>query len=291
MNQLQSNPDVLARLKSVANKPRLPASLGRAAAKLVQSLSGPPRIVIFGPVDEANSMLAEELSNRLDMAEIDLSVRSSDQGFDAIDMAIWCSFVFGRDEQLAWSDAPESLRDRSLVVIMTDRQGPVALPFDPSTMFERLYHLPVNDALPTLDNISRHISDRIQTARAADLDQALYLLSQFPAREEEPRDKSFLHAAEKLLRDHAHGALEIEEPDDAAYAQAVLASCAQVGEVLNDHFEQADGVELPQGLQENVAQAHDDIILMSLEGDVAAAGDAIARLMQVRAQLQNQLAA
>ena len=90
---------------------------------------------------------------------------------------------------------------------------------------------------------------------------------------------SVLDLAEDFFNEHAR-ALADMAANDADTPSAVLQSCSEAIEQLGELLE-TSGNDDPE-LQEDVQQASDDIVLMSLEDSADSAVDAVTLLLQLR---------
>ncbi len=273
------------------------SSARQMARQLVIRLSAPIQVTVFGPYEDANALLAGHLQEALKASGVEVAKGELKPIFDETDIAVWCSLSFGPDEAALWDKAPEALKDQSFLILITDETSRPQ-PRHPSNQFDETITIPMQDDEAALKRLSSKLQRRVQSAREADMDRATWLLGKYaadaataPVLVPVTKPNGELFAVDTILAEHSKATLAIEEADDSAYAKAVLATCNDVAERLIGHFDSPECPDVPTDLKDDAAQVHDDLVLMSLEGGLPSACDAINRLVQLRKSVQHQMAA
>ncbi len=225
-----------------------------------------------------------------------------------IDIAIWCSAGWTAGEAALWQAAPDALKHHAVLAITGG--GPV-----PATGgdFATAIGLP-----PQADpaRLADALADLIDEARAADLDAARLLLRKYggagpeagaaQARPAEivpfpsaatpapqPAGRDALGRAFAILRNEARTLLAaLEDPADGASPDTILrgieATIAAVAEMLGA---EAAAVGSGTGIAAALDQAAEMALLLRYEGGEAQAADAAALLLQLRREIEWELAA
>ena len=266
-------------------------SAREAADQLLKRMTSRVHLAVLGPLTDANALLADHLREVLDTSDVTVSITGLDTSFEGVDVGLWCSIAFGSEEARLWAHAPEALREKSFLIVLTNGSG-TRLSQAATELFDETIYIPMQDDEAALAHLRNKIAKRIRSAREADEDHAAWLLKSNEAVSLAPIvPPPMLEAADAMLEQHAQVCLTLEPAEEQAYAKAVLESCTEVGQALDEHFDELECAPDLQDLKADVALAHDALVLMSLEGGLPAACDAIERLMQLRQSVQHHLAA
>lgn len=268
----------------------------------------PIAITVMGPDTDLCNLVFRALSGLSSEPSIRCTARqglttASPGLFSGVDIAIWCSFAFGTDEQAFWAHAPEVLKDRSALVLLCD---------DPTDagkgeewdLFDEVCAVPSTHPASALSELANKLLHRVQAGLRADADNAAFLIESCKLPEEDrvpaeprstpqpPKDGSsvLLSQLETMMAEHA-ATLRALELDDEPLAAHTLSSCADLVEQMTDLIESAPSDLLSAPILEEIHETHDGIILMALEGNVTAAAEAITTLIQLRKELHLELAA
>ncbi|MBY6116084.1 hypothetical protein KUW09_18500 [Mameliella alba] len=233
-----------------------------------------------------------------------------------IDLALWCSRSWSDDEQRIWQAAPDSLRNHAFLILTGDTRAA------PTEGFDRVFDLSRTtggqDPMPAL---TRHIDRVIEDARLEDIHAAQLFLRRYG---HAPRPRSTPPAAQPIapatqpiartpqltaqpsrarlpdavrgdltrlfqtVRDSASGLMErgATAPEDllAEFEElfATLAERVSDNDDLNDSC---------PDLTTQITEAHDLALLLRIEGGPEQVADAAHLLVQVRNDIQQELAA
>lgn len=265
--------DLIGQLGALANDPNAPAKPRKRAAQLLDRLNAPVRVAVAGPDTAAVALLVQDLQSDDDIVLV------SDQVVSA-DIALWCTYAFDGDEIAFWDAAPPVLQDRSLII------GPNAAHIQEMAAAYFRQWCSAGQAAQTL---RRHIKH----GREADADQALALLERHPptpgttpakaapvvaAKTAPPAECSIL----AYLQTQAERLAAYDVQDTPESCEAVLTLCAETAQKLSEMA----GATADAALQEDVFDALDAITLMTLEGDLAAATEAVTLLVSLKTKFK-----
>jgi len=278
------------------------------ARALLARFDTPISIAVMGPDADLCSLVFRSLAVLTSEPAIRLTeglgLTAPDPGsFSRVDIAIWCSFAFGTDEQAVWAHAPDVLKDRSALVLLCDDPTDAGKG-DEWDLFDDVIAIPLAHPKSALSELANKLLHRVQAGLQADADNAAFLIESCKLGEEyrpptepliakQPPDDAcslLLSQLEKMMAEHA-AALRALELDDEPLAAHTLSSCADLVEQMTDLIESAPSDLLSASILEDIQETHDGIILMALEGNVTAAAEAITTLIQLRKELHLELAA
>lgn len=278
------------------------------ARALLTRFDTPISVTVMGPDADLRSLVFRALSGLSAEPAIRLTARDNltapnRDAFSRIDIAIWCSFAFGTDEQAAWAHAPDVLKDRSALVLLCD-DPTEAGKGDEWDLFDEVVAVSLKHPASALSELDNKLLHRVQAGLRADADNAAFLIEscklpedegvqpELPSAPKPPKDESsvLLAQLETMMAEHA-ATLRALELDDEPLAAHTLSSCADLVEKMTDLIERAPSDLLSVPILEEIQETHDGIILMALEGNVTAAAEAITTLIQLRKELHLELAA
>lgn len=225
------------------------------------------------------------------------------------DMMLWCTRDFSEPERLAWATVPDRLRDHTFLV----PQLPRGALFPNHVRDEVAGLLPLHREPGPQDGAARlreTVLAHVDRGRAEDFDGALLFLERFravlspddealvPVRAGRragaaaPRSRPVvlptaapLSPAFEILRAAAEGLSVRSDQSGPCWPQAILEHCVATVESLPPVPPAEDA------LSDLIAGASDLMLLLRLEGDPAAAADAVSLLVQIRRAVELRLAA
>lgn len=265
--------DLVLQLRTLSDDTTHPTKIRNRAKALYDRLTMPVRVAVAGP--DAN-IAAQVIAALPDDAP--LLVRTDT--VESADVAIWCTVNFGQDEVAFWDAAAPNLQDHSLLV------GPMnAHVQDMGNYYFR--------QTCTAENVVQTLVRQIKRGREADADQALALLARHPttkpvtappiAQTTTPAEDCKIVA---FLQEQANVLAAMDITDTTASCERVLAVCAETAQELTIMV----ATEPDKSLQDAVYDASDAITLMLLEGDMSAAADAVATLIEIQKRFKNAAA-
>lgn len=265
-----------AELCAIAADPAMPAKVRKRADRLYQRLTTPLTVGVGGPQADLVAVFIDALPDHKS-----ISLRT-DQIASA-DIAVWCTDSFDDTEIAFWDAAPTHLQDHSLLVSLSDGSGGHL--HDMGAMYFRQWC-----ALETPEHISsvvRTLMRQITRGREADADQAFALVSQY-----QPAPAPIVHTPPlpspyagviAYMQSQADTLAGLALNDTAECSAQVLTLCADTAHHLSDLTN-----DMPdKTLRDAVFDAVDAITLMTLEGDTAAAADAVATLVSLKNRFQS----
>ncbi|MCV3273121.1 hypothetical protein [Roseobacter sinensis] len=266
-------------------------------------------------IDVATPTAPEALAERVDWA-----LRHAD-------IVIWCTDTFAADEAALWADAPDHLKDHSVLVLtkadvraaegtmdarISQLQAVAAEEFH--SFFPTAAAQPhrtlcegrgLDDATLAASGIKALRDTLLRIAASglrADLDRALLFLDRHdlqPAAEAAPSPAGAItpdapaaktyHAALDLLR----ARIPELSPQDAAYdaPDHVLTACGKLVEDLAElAAEQTRSDDAFEHWRNDLYEASDKVVLMSLENDMRSAADAATVILQLKRDLEGRVA-
>lgn len=275
------------------------------------------------PVVLCNPFL--EQANVMDVApseETDLPAERIGWALSQADIALWCTQSFSQEEAALWAQAPDHLKDHSFLVLtkadalasagtlharVATLQGVAAEEFHsffPTSTFHAHKALRerggISDAQLAASGVRalrQTVSDLAAAGQRADLDSALLFLQRneprdpgapAPARGAQERPPQ-MHTYEKalaLLRSRTAGlAVSTQEAD------TVLETCGTLAEDLAElAAEQTQSDVSFDAWRDDLYEASDKVVLMSLENDLRSAADAATVILQLKRDLEARVA-
>ncbi|MEM7469959.1 MAG: hypothetical protein AAF340_01315 [Pseudomonadota bacterium] len=232
--------------------------------------------------------------------------------YGEIDIAIWCSDGFTSEELSLWEPAPNILKDHSFLLASAPAAPEV-------TEVEFLAFYQTEDAATapnTYASVARDLRARVESGRAADLDNAALFVethrdalaaappviervapapvapqSPPPERDTSPVASPGFDAALNLLRQDASYMLSaVDAGEDQAF-DAVLEQCSETGQALLELFENEAVEQVEPALSEEVLSCADRLVLLSLEGGEEPAIEAVTTLLQLKLEFEGRRAA
>ncbi|WP_300061325.1 GTPase domain-containing protein [uncultured Roseobacter sp.] len=260
--------------------------------------------------------------------EADAFAHSVARAIAVADIVLWCTETFGLDETKLWKNAPDYLKDHSFLVLtkadipaakglLSERIG--ALQTIASEEFHSFFPTSTHHIRSMLNDgtdingealaasgvkaLCEAVSRLAASGRHADLDRALLLLERHGV-----EDQTAALAAEKShVKDQTPSKLNSYEGAlDLIVAATPALTPARAGPDLADHVLRAcstlveDLVELAaeqtqcdeafETWRNDLYDASDKVVLMSLENDMRSAADAATVILQIKHDLQDRIA-
>jgi len=245
------------------------------------------------------------------------------------DIVLWCTQRFEPAERALWASVPDGLKDHSFCILtkadaisqtgnlgheINQIQGVVAEEFHSLIPLATLQALSaggpdgaVNDKLLAASGgkaLMSALLNEVALGRQADLDNAQLFLKrhgvedlQVPviaevSQQKVPSISDLSMSALKYLQEQVQKIGDVAPPDDSDDAGDVLELCSQTANHVADIFiEQISTDDDVLGLQGDLMEAADVILLLQLEEGVDPAADAVTVLLQIQRDLQGNLAA
>lgn len=278
------------------------------AASLLSRFETPIAVRVMGPDAKANALVASGLSTLAAEPAVRLALqddlpRADPDAFAKTDIAIWCSFAFSAAEQQIWAHAPETLKDRSVLIRLQDSAPPSTPPLMPG-LFDEVLTIPVGAHQGMLAHLAEKLRRRVQSGRRADADNAAFVIDTcklpddennalLPAAAPPPEPKNrcpVLMQLDAMMGAHS-ATLQDLQLEGGTLAAHVLSTCETLLDQVSEVMETAPAGAVPAALRDDIEDASDSIVLMALEGGAEAAADAICTLIQLRKELHLELAA
>ncbi|MEM6594191.1 MAG: hypothetical protein AAF672_05325 [Pseudomonadota bacterium] len=237
--------------------------------------------------------------------------RDAPPNFEEIDIAIWCTDSFSEDELSVWDTAPNILKDHSFLLATEPSDPEIA-----EVEFLSFYQAATpEDAVNTYASVARDLKGRVESGRAADLDNAALFVEMHrealegapeitehsatsvnkmpPSDQERAVDVATpnLDAALSLLRQDASYMLSALDDGAADACDAVLGQCAETGQSLSTLFENDQWARSEPALHEEVAACADRLLLLSMESGAEPAIEAVTTLVQLKQDFELRQAA
>lgn len=319
LTDLAPSDDLAVSLAQLAGSPDLSQRAQRTADRLLRRLTNPVQVGLFGPLgDEIGAQLMGACETLLDdVACKRAATVSGSDDFRDIDIGLWCTSHFDESEDAQWNMSPDALKDHSFLVGLTEADpDPAWLDAMQDIAGEQFFtFVPVHirGEIPDVGTLRDSIAKRVASGRLADHDQATLFVQTHKAhlspvsptaavsavRSTAPQVPSEPTSAdarfEKALKDLEEtadrlGGVSMANEDEAC--AEILSICSDTAEALADTIGAADASDLDhRALAEDILAASDELILMSLEENVASAVDAVTVLFQIRKDLSQRMAA
>ncbi len=219
-----------------------------------------------------------------------------------VDLSVWCTRAWTMLEQQIWENAPDALRNHAVLILTGD--GNARTP-----EFEKV--LGRQDGATVDARISQltiHLQGIIEEATAQDLIAADAFLQKFapdtlnapipaptaPAHRSvdaalDEESSRFLTRLFQMIRDKADNLRQdlADRPPEE-----ILEQIEEVFEALSDRLSDCDALEISRpSLCETIEDARDTAVLMRVENEPAQLANAAMLLVQVRQEIEQELAA
>ena len=295
--------DLQACLAALAHSSRAGARVQKAAGGLLDRLSRPVLVGVIGPDATARAQLTQQIEAAgdrhaalrpgSDYALWSGSTEEAEGKYPQLDLVVWATQDFGAAEQAAWAPSPDRLKDHSMLAIFHDDPSVHLLAEDRAGdgfvdffAFGTIHH--------DLTGLAASVLERVHSGRLADADVALALVQKHGVEGVASFEKPEPAAAP--IGSVFGDALQILDQCSARLSQLslaetavddVLAICVETSDELAAKLGTSEGKsQIPEGLQDDALDAADKIVLMSLEGDIGSAVDAVHVLSQIGLDLQ-----
>lgn len=236
------------------------------------------------------------------------------------DIAIWCTRAYPQAEAQIWAAAPEGLKHHAYLVATGPDAAALAGAGRAAQDFHAAFACPGPDPEAGAGALRRHLYADIDEARMADVDAAQLFLHHFghlaapgTAAAEPPQEDAAAAATEApgsgldgdtvalmsepllYLKRRARALAEVVEWHDPAsddWAAEVLNHCTETAEGLRDRAANwPEDRTTVQALRRSLEEACDLAVLLQIEGGAAQAQDAAVMLLQLRGEIEHELAA
>lgn len=318
--------DICQQLRHLLDAGTLVDEPRKTGERVLRRLSSDIRVVLLGPGTEGKDYLQEVLTARaLPRTKVRLVAWGDDVNFQDADICLWVTSWFEHAEAEQWQSAPDRLKDHSFLVPTADtdtavaRFGRARLSALGDIAAEEFYGLfpivtRVGATDPQRDRIEglvREVANMVRLGLQADADNAQMFLRLHQGKEVEPPQPAVspLHPSTRdgpetrdavtevyrtaldALRHHTEALAPLVTASEDTDVLRILSICQETSAAVADVFSGSalrdpDFVEI----REDMLSAADRILLMSLEGGVAPAVAAVTTLLQIRREMEVQIA-
>jgi len=315
--------DICRQLRHLLDAGTLADEPRKTGERVLNRLSSDIYVVLLGPATEGKDYLQEVLAARaLPRTEVRLVPWGDDVNFQDADICLWVTSGFEHAEAEQWQSAPDRLKDHGFLVPTADTDsafGQARLTALGDIAAEEFYGLfPIVTGVGATDpqwdrveGLVREVANMVRLGVQADADTAQMFLRLHQGKEAAPPDPAVpprppsardgpetrevvtgvYRTALDALRHHIAALAPLVTASEDADVQRILSisqetSAAVAGVFSSSPQRDPDFVEI----REDMLSAADRILLMSLEGGVAPAVAAVTTLLQIRREMEVQIA-
>ena len=307
MKQAKSHQAVQHDLRRIVDCATTSSKQKEMARTLLTRFETPISICVMGPDKSLCELVRQGLEafssdQPVGLWKMDGVPSANPETFTGIDIAIWCSRTFCAEEERSWAHAPDTLKDRSVLICLSDEDTPtVQQPVQDH--FDEVVSACVHSPTDTLGRLSDYLLQRVHAGLSADFDSAAFLIESchlpdagdpaqfaFGSTEDPQTDQAMLPKLEAMMERHA-AELSTADIDENEIAAHVLSSCEALLQQMADVVEimPLGGAQSP--LLDDVQDIQDRLLLMAMDDGMGAATEAVSCLIQLRKELHLEQAA